>query len=110
MEDIVFDFNAQDIYDDNIDLFGPDTWWPSSEQSDDYPGAGEGSGPFFLGFFAGITIETSKVILNLNGFEIKQSDIFYIHQRWFTCIELSTQYFLPGEGPISNFGGDPKYK
>ena len=38
---------------------------------------------------------------------LKMSDYFYYQQRWFTTIELTTQYFLPGQG-IGNFGGNPK--
>ena len=35
------------------------------------------------------------------------SEYFYFQQRWFTTNELTTQYFLPGQG-FGNLGGDPK--
>ena len=59
-----------------------------------------------MGFFAGITVEAEDVVLDLNGHRLEMSEYFYYQQRWFTIIELSTQYFLPGQG-IGNFGGDP---
>ena len=48
-------------------------WWPIESQQDDYPGSGEFKNAYFLGFFAGITIESNDVTLDLNGHEIKQN-------------------------------------
>ena len=56
-----------------------------------------------LGFFAAITIETTRVILDLNNFTIKQSQEHRLMQRFFAVIELADQPFLPLTGP-SNFG------
>ena len=103
MEDIIFDFNA--------DYENPNSggaWWPHEDQQDKYPGAGGYHDAYFLGFFAGITIECNDVIIDLNGYELKMSDHFYWQQRWFTIISLQSQYFLPGQG-IGFFGADPKF-
>ena len=40
MEDIVFDFNAGDLNDPNVGT----SWWPTSDQQAEYPGAGETRG------------------------------------------------------------------
>ena len=72
-------------------------WWPHEEQQDIYPGAGQYRDPYFMGFWAAITIETHDVLLDLNDHEIAMDPIFYYQQRWFTIIGLSTQYFLPGQ-------------
>ena len=101
MEDITFDFHAN--------MLSPNekgAYVPLDSQNSEYPGAGQYRDPYFLGFFAGITIETNDVVLDLNGHTLKMSDYFYYQQRWFTTIELTTQYFLPGQG-IGNFGGRP---
>jgi len=99
MEDITFDFNAGTANEDGA-------WLPHSDQEDDYPGAGQYRDPYFMGFFAGITIETKDVILNLNGHTLQQSEPYYHQQRWFSIIELANQPFMPGQGP-GFFGGDP---
>jgi len=57
--------------------------------------------PYNLGFFAAITIETNNVILDLNGFSIKQSIGHNLNQRFFACIELASSPFIPKQGPIS---------
>ena len=59
--------------------------------------------PYRLGFFAAITIETSNVILDLNGFSISQSTLHNIMQRFFALIELANTPFIPNTGP-ANFG------
>ena len=92
MQDILFDFNNK-VGEPN----GAGAYWPDEDTEDEYPGASGGRDPFFLGFFAGITIECEDVILDLNGHSLEMSDWFYYQQRWFTTIELSTQYFLPGQ-------------
>ena len=96
MEDIVFEFNMGSLDDPQAQ----NGWKPNSEQVDRYPGAGvaQGRDEYFLGFFAGITIETDDVVLDLNGKSLEMSDIFY-QQRWFTIISLTSQFFLPGNGP-----------
>ena len=74
-------------------------WYPSAEQEPDYPGAGEKDGWYWLGFFAGITVECDDVTIDLNGHELKQSPAFYLQQRWFIVIELASKAFLDGQGP-----------
>ena len=109
MENIIFDFNA-DYNNPNSDT----AWWPANDDANEdsshniYPGAGDYHDPYFLGFFAGITIESDDVILDLNGYELRMSDTFYHQQRWFTIISLQSQYFLPGQG-IGFFGADPYF-
>ncbi len=82
------------------------TCFPTQEQSKRFPMR---PGPFILGFFAGITIETDNVILDLNGYTIKQSVRFYVLQRFFSTIELANSPFIPKpsgdttQGP-ANFG------
>ena len=67
MEDIIFDFNSGDINNPQAN----NGWWPKPDQVDDYPGAGEYKNPFFLGFFAGITIETNDVIQKKKNVKIE---------------------------------------
>eukprot|EP01084_Bolivina_argentea_P113698 202607_1 len=109
MEDIVFDFKAPEGYlDGNLDTYnGPDDWWPSSDQIDDYPGAGDLKNSYFLGFWAGITIESSDVILELNHHTLEMSEAFYYQQSFFALISLTSQVFLPGQGP-GFFGAHPQ--
>ena len=93
MEDIVFDFNS------NKELLTSNgAYWPSEDQVDSYPGAASYKDAYFSGFLQ---------VLHLNGYKLSMSDYFYYQQRWFTIIELTTQYFLPGQG-FGNFGGNPK--
>ena len=96
MEDIVFDFNNIDK--ETEEYNNPtDGWFPLDSQQDKYPGAGQYRDNFFLGFFAGITIECDDVILDLNQHELRQSKPFYYAQRWFSTIELASSMFLPGQ-------------
>ena len=44
-------------------------------------------------FFAGITIETDDVILDLNGNALKMSERFYYSQPFFSIIELVCSHF-----------------
>lgn len=66
--------------------------------------------PYTLGFFAAITIEAHGVILDLNGFEIKQSLEHYVHQRFFSCIELASSPFFTKQGPASFTGDKDKFQ
>lgn len=71
--------------------------FPSDQQlRSEYPGR---PGPYSLGFFAAIAIETQGVILNLRGFTIKQSLEFYTLQRFFSVLELGNGPFVPKQGP-----------
>eukprot|EP01084_Bolivina_argentea_P063750 116331_1 len=104
MSDIEFDFNAGDLNDPNEG----DAWWPRSSQSSRYPGAHQTRDEYFMGFFAGITVEADDVIIDLNGFEIRQSLPFYYQQRFFSCIALKSVAFNLNEGP-GIFGTDPRF-
>ena len=77
MEDIDFDFKANK---NNPNVDG--AYWPTSDDIAEYPGAGDVRGPYFMGFFAGITIECNDVTLDLNGHTLKMSEYFYYQQRW----------------------------
>ena len=108
MEDIIFDFKAPEGYTDgNLDTYnGPDDWWPTLDQIEDYPGAGDLSNAYFLGFWAGITIECNDVILELNHHTLAMSEAFYYQQSFFAIISLTSQVFLPSQGP-GFFGSAP---
>ena len=84
-----------------------DNCFPKPSQNSKYP---MHPGPYILGFFAGISIESDNVILDLNGFSIEQSIRFYLLQRFFSTIELANSPFIPKpdgkegtQGP-ANFG------
>jgi hypothetical protein len=89
IEDIVFNPNPENN-------FQP---LPSDIESGKYP-TSMGS-PYNLGFFAAITVEAPNVIIDLNGFSIKQSEEHYINQRFFSIIELASSPFIPKQGPIT---------
>lgn len=58
-----------------------------------------------LGFFCSIAVQTENVIIDLNGFTIKQSEEHALQQRFFSVFELADQPFIPSQGPHS-FGAD----
>jgi hypothetical protein len=66
-------------------------------QSDLYPTGKHGA--YHLGFFAAITIETSDVVLDLNGYSITHSKRHSLLQRFFSIIELANSPFIPKQGP-----------
>lgn len=72
---------------------------PKSTQKELYPTMGA----YVLGFFAVITIETSNVTLDLNGYDISVSEEFNQHQRFASIIELGNSPFNTKQGP-ANFG------
>ena len=92
MEDIIFHPNEENNF------------FPTKEQFDngDYP-----KKPFHLGFFAAIVIESDDVIIDLNGFSIKQSDKFKLIQRFFNLIEVAPSPFIPNQGPGSFSSSKP---
>eukprot|EP01083_Nonionella_stella_P149556 475219_1 len=78
-EDIVFNFNPPTSEEMNSDGFSPNSidldelyWFPRRDQqsADEYPGTYTYSGAFALGYFAGITIETDNVTIDLNGYSL----------------------------------------
>ena len=67
---------------------------PRKDQGRLYP-----SPPYQLGFFAAIVVEADEVVIDLNGKMLAQSAIHALEQRFFACIELSSQPFIEGQGP-----------
>jgi len=110
-EDIVFDFNAPptelttdpDWSPNDFNADGDVWWWPRKDQESEYPGASTFYNPFTLGYFAGISVETSNVIIDLNGHSLEMSPAFYLQQRFFSLIELANRPFAPGKG-AANWG------
>lgn len=97
------------ILQENI-IFSPSTLFPTPEQvtSGLYPIGKDG--PYHLGFFAAIAIESPNVIIDLNGKSITQSREHNLNQRFFSVIELANSPFVPGQGPhsfINTFGWKP---
>jgi hypothetical protein len=80
-----------------------DDWMPTAAQiaNGDYPVFP--NGPYHLGFFAAIAIESDDVIIDLNSHTLEQSIPHYLQQRFFTLIELAPTPFIHGQGP-SDFG------
>ena len=50
MEDIVFNFNFKDS-EDVDSVLEDDSWWPTSDQANDYPGSGDTNGAYDIFFF-----------------------------------------------------------
>lgn len=90
-EDIIFHPNESNDFFPNNEL--------------EYP---TNNGPYTLGFFAAITIECDNVIIDLNGKSIRQSNEFYLKQRFFSLIELASSPFIHKQGP-ANFGNNVIY-
>lgn len=59
--------------------------------------------PYNFGFFAAITIEKNNIELDLNGFNIQQSSLHYIQQRFFALIQLNPSPFIINKGPLPNW-------
>jgi len=59
------------------------------------------NGAYHLGFFAAITIETTGVILDLNGKTIKQTELHALQQPFYAHIELASAPFIPTQGPAT---------
>jgi hypothetical protein len=92
-EDIVFNPNSLDYKrqtNPNLTYADHGVGEPSSTQlvNDYNPMA------FGIGFFSAIVISSSNVIIDLNGYTIKQSLEHYLQQRFFSCIELGSQPFI----------------
>ena len=104
MEDITFDFNAGDWERPNEGS----SWWPTADQMDQYPGAGGWRDEYFMGFWAGITVEADSVVLDLGGHTLAMSRPFYLQQRFFSVIALKSAVFPLNQGP-GLFGSDPVF-
>ena len=94
MEDILV--NPKPNYESPNDI---GAWWPTIEDSNEYPGAGTWDGWYWLGFMAGITIECDYVTIDLNSFEIAMHPAFYLQSRLFVVIMLTNKVFIDGAGP-----------
>lgn len=88
-EDIIFNPNQSNDF------------FPRMNQLERFPMGN--SGPFHLGFFAAITVESDNVIIDLNGKTIKQSALHNVEQRFYAHIELASSPFIPNQGP-GDFG------
>lgn len=67
------------------------------------------NGPYHLGFFAAIAVETNDVIIDLNNKCLKQSDKHAFQQRFYSNIELANSPFIPKQGP-GDFKGNTTFK
>lgn len=63
---------------------------------------------FGIGFFSAICIHAHNIIVDLNGFSIRQSDEHALNQRFFSVIELASVPFITGQGP-HDFGDKLQY-
>lgn len=54
---------------------------------------------YAMGYFAAIAIECDNVIIDLQGFTIRQSYEHYFTQRFFNVIELASSPFITAQGP-----------
>ena len=91
-EDIEFNWNAGTADEPNA----RGSWFPN-ENDENYPGYGDTRDTYFMGWFAGITIECDNVVLDLNGHELRQSKEFFYQQGFFSAIEVESQPFIPGQ-------------
>jgi len=93
-------------------IFNPnpnDNFFPTKAQVDSGLYPQNMMGPYHLGFFAAITVETDNVIIDLNGFKIEQSANHNFQQRFYANIELANAPFIKDKGP-ANFQGAMSYK
>ena len=67
------------------------------------------SGPYHLGFFSAITIESDDVLLDLNGKTLSQSPNHNFQQRFYANIELANMPFIHTQGP-GDFKGAMTFK
>lgn len=114
-EDISFNPNRGETNSDGtLVLERTQDWNPYAGQTNEEQYFDQATGqllkPFTLGFFAAITVEADSVIIDLNGYEFKQSDEHAIMQRFYANIELGSAPFPPAndtnsQGP-ANFGVD----
>lgn len=101
-ENILLNFNSKHDYFPTSKQTQAKVHIPGYNQKYLYP-VRQDNGAYDLGFFAGIAIETEKVVIDLNHKEIKMAPEFYLMQRFFSIIELSSSPFIPKQGP-GDFG------
>ena len=68
----------------------------SDHEDPNYPAS-----QFYLGFFAGITVEADNVEIDLNRHTLAQNKEFYLLQRFWNAIELANRVFVDNEGVSS---------
>ena len=93
-EDIIFNPNKRSIKDPNSEH----AWFPDPNDANFFNKNDSSSlfGPFSLGFFAAITIETDNVELDLKQHSIIQHKHFYIQQRFYAHIVIGDSPFVSG--------------
>ncbi len=84
-------------------------FFPTQQQIDSGLYPQHMKGPYHLGFFTAITVETDNVIIDLNGLKIEQSANHNFQQRFYSNIELANAPFITNTGP-ANFQGAMQYK
>lgn len=114
MEDVSFNPQRPTMNADgtlpNPRLDGKD-WWPRLGQENEElyfytDGSGRLREPFTLGFFAAITVEAPDVIIDLNGFTLKQHEEHATMQRFYANIELAAAPFIDNAGPANFIDGE----
>eukprot|EP00961_Rhodomonas_salina_P230463 3114584-Rhodomonas_salina.1 len=95
MEDVQFNPNRES------------NWYPvcTGVPQTEYCGEHGPSKAYQLGFFAGITIESEDIHVDLNGHTFSQHPEHALQQRFFALIELASQPFIPNQGPAATEGG-----
>jgi len=63
---------------------------------------------FGIGFFSAICLHAHDIIIDLNGFSLRQSDEHALNQRFYANIELASVPFITGQGP-HDFGDNLQY-
>ena len=106
-ENITFDFNEAHNFIPTNEQTTESVKWKNYPQKFIYP-VRQNNGSYDLGFFAGITVEADKVVINMNKKKIKMSEKFYFMQRFFSLIELASSPFIPTQGP-GDFGKNVRY-
>ena len=66
-----------------------------------YQGATSFHGSYQFGFFAAITVETDYVTIDLNDHKMEMDYIYYLQQRIFALIEISSKQFVGDQGPAN---------
>jgi len=104
MENITFEPNPPEVNDSGV-ITEDSVWNSSSPQSSQFThnGGEYDTKAYGIGFFAAIALSATHVILDLNNYKIEQGLTHYLHQRFYSNIELGNQPFIPSQGP-HNFG------
>lgn len=97
-EHIVFNPNFKWLKENHFLLF------PTTQQYKEPPYNNQSTQ---LGFFSAIVIQSSHVIIDLNGYSISQSKLHYLQQRFFNIINLNSSMFIHTQGPINGSLSNP---